>query len=140
MPVFPSEEWLSEYVDRINTSEEFAEAARDFEADLSYVFEAEPGSGLDRDVWARAEVGGGKCLWAKYDVSAEEGRTSQFVIQAPYSRWKEVIEGKLDPMEAMLDGDLAVTGHLPTLLRYVRAADELVNLAARVSSSFTDEL
>lgn len=139
MPVFPSSEWLDEYVARINASAEFEEAARTFEADISYVFEAQPELGHERDVWARAGVGGGKCLWWRYDVTPEEGSESQFVLRAPYSLWKQIILGQVDPMEAMLDGDLAVTGHLPTLLRYVRAANELVTIAATVSSSFVDD-
>ncbi|MEU2233881.1 hypothetical protein ACH4A8_39545 [Streptomyces vietnamensis] len=139
MAVFPSGEWLDDYVERINSSPEFEDAARTFEADISYVFEAEPEIGHLRDVWARAGVGGGKCLWWKYDVGPEEGRESQFVLQGPYSLWKEIILGEVDPMESMLDGDLAVTGHLPTLLRYVRAANALVNLAASGTTSFVDE-
>ncbi|HEY0701077.1 MAG TPA: SCP2 sterol-binding domain-containing protein [Micromonospora sp.] len=139
MPVFPSSEWLDAYVAGINSSAEFAEAARTFEAELSYVFEAEPECGHLRDVWCSAGVGGGKCHWWRYDVSAEEGAKAEFVLRAPYSMWKEIIQGNVDPMEAMLDGDLAVTGHLPTLLRYVRAANELVNLAASVSSDFVDD-
>jgi SCP-2 sterol transfer family len=138
MPRFPSADWLDAYVDRINSSAEFRTAARDFEATISYVFEAEPGA-LDRDVWARAVVGGGCCSWWRYDVTPEAGVESQFVLRAPYSLWKDVIGGGLDPMEAMLDGDLAVTGHLPTLLRYVRAANELVTLAAAVSTEFADQ-
>ncbi|MFE6156943.1 SCP2 sterol-binding domain-containing protein [Streptomyces sp. NPDC057889] len=139
MAVFPSSEWLDDYVARMNSSAEFEDAARTFEADISYVFEAEPDLGHARDVWARAGVGGGKCLWWNYDVSPEEGRSSQFVLQGPYSLWKQIIQGQVDPMEAMLDGDLVVTGHLPTLLKYVRAANALVDLAASGTTAFLDE-
>ncbi|MDF9817157.1 SCP2 sterol-binding domain-containing protein [Streptomyces sp. SPB162] len=140
MAVFPSGDWLDEYVARINTSPEFAEAARTFEADIAYVFEAEPELGHQADVWARAGVGGGKCLWWNYDVTPQEGRESQFILQGPYSLWKQIIQGELDPMEAMLDGELAVTGHLPTLLRYVRAANALVSIAATGTTAFADEV
>jgi putative sterol carrier protein len=139
MAVFPSSEWLDDYVARMNSSAEFEDAARTFEADISYVFEAEPDLGHASDVWARAGVGGGKCLWWNYDVSPEEGRSSQFVLQGPYSLWKQIIQGQVDPMEAMLDGDLVVTGHLPTLLKYVRAANALVDLAASGTTAFIDE-
>lgn len=136
MPVFPSAEWLDEYVEAINGSADFAEAAKTFEAELSYVFEADPDEGHYEDVWASAGVKDGYCHWWRYGVTPEEGAKAEFVLRAPYSMWKEIILGNVDPMEAMLDGDLAVTGHLPTLLRYVRAANELVNLAAAVSSNF----
>jgi hypothetical protein len=139
VPVFPSSEWLDAYVAGINSSAEFAEAARTFTAELSYVFEAEPERGHPRDVWASAGVSGGVCHWWRYDVDPDEGAKAEFVLRAPYSLWKRIILGEVDPMEAMLDGDLAVTGHLPTLLRYVRAANELVTLAASVSSEFVDD-
>jgi hypothetical protein len=138
MAVFPSAGWLAEYVQRINSSPQFADAARTFDADITYVFEAEPECGHERDVWARAVVGGGKVLWWNYDVDPEDGATSEFVLQGPYSLWKRIIIGELDPMEAMLDGDLAVTGHLPTLLRYVRAANILVTLATTETTTFAD--
>jgi len=136
MAVFPSAEWLTEYVDQINGSAKFADAAQTFEADISYVFEAEPDKGVPRDVWCRAAFSGGSCQWAEYDVDPGPAREAMFVIRAEYSRWRDVIEGRIDPIEGMLDGDLIVTGHLPTLLRHVRAADELVRLAAQVSSEF----
>ncbi|MGA8113513.1 MAG: SCP2 sterol-binding domain-containing protein [Actinocatenispora sp.] len=139
MPVFPSSEWLDAYVDAINTSADFAEAAKTFRADLSYVFEADPDYGHETDVWARAGVKDGVCEWWHYDVPPEEGAKAEFILRAPYSMWREIILGEVDPMEAMLDGDLAVTGHLPTLLRYVRAANELVTLAAAVSTNFEGE-
>ena len=139
MPVFPSSDWLDEYVRQINASDDFAEAARTFEAEISFVFEAEPEHGVPADIWCRTEFGDGTCRWAHYDVPAETAKDATFVIRAPYSRWKDVIDGKMDPIEGMLDGDLAVTGHLPTLLRYVRATDELVNLASKVASSFVDD-
>lgn len=139
MPVFPSAGWLDEYVARINSSEEFEDAARTFEADIAFVFEAEPKLGVPADIWCLASFGDGKCKSAEYDVDARQSATATFVIRAPYSRWREVIEGRLDPIEGMLDGDLVVTGHLPTLLKYVRATDELVSLAAKVSSSFVSD-
>jgi hypothetical protein len=42
MPEFPSEEWLAEYVERINASPAY-EAAATCEGDVAYVIEAEPG-------------------------------------------------------------------------------------------------
>ncbi|MFB6894217.1 SCP2 sterol-binding domain-containing protein [Kitasatospora sp. NPDC056327] len=139
MNVFPSSAWLSSYVGLINASEEFEEAAMTFQARIAFVFEAEQDAGVPADIWCSTEFGEGKCRFAAYDVGKEGAGDPTFVIRAPYSVWKSVIAGETDPIEGMLDGDLMVTGHLPTLLKYVRATDELVSLAARVSSSFVDE-
>lgn len=139
MLLFPSERWLEEYVALLNSSEEFAEAAAEFEGDLSYVFEAEPDLGVPRDIWAWADVSGGRCTAARYDVPPEEGAKAQFVVSAPYSVWKQVVTKELDPVRGLMEGCLRVKGHLPTLLRYVRAANELVYAAGEIPTHFVDE-
>ena len=55
MPTFPSEDWLKEYVNRINESSEYREAAATWEGDISYVFEAEPDKGVPQELWAYLE-------------------------------------------------------------------------------------
>ena len=59
---------------------------------------------------------------------------------APYTRWKEVIKKELDPVKGMMQGKLKLKGDLPTIVRYVKAANELVNLAQTVPTEFADEV
>ncbi len=139
MPTFPSEDWLKEYVNRINESSEYREAAATWEGDISYVFEAEPDKGVPQELWAYLDLWHGECRGAKFGVPAEEGEKAKFIIRAPYSRWKEVIKKELDPVKGMMQGKLKLKGDLPTIVRYVKAANELVNLAASVPTDFVDE-
>ena len=138
MPEFPSEEWLAAYVERINGSESYREAAATWEGDVAYVIEAEPDKGVTEDVWAWLDLWHGDCRAGKV-VPAEEGEKARFVIRAPYSRWKEVIKKELDPVKGMMQGKLKLRGDLPTIVRYVKAANELVNLAQTVPTEFPDE-
>ncbi len=138
MPQFPSEEWLKEYVTRINDSPAYKEAAASWEGDVAYVIEAEPDKGVPEDVWAWLDLWHGECREAKI-VSAEEGEKSRFVIRAPFTRWKEVIRKELDPVKGMMQGKLKLKGDLPTIVRYVKAANELVNLSQTVPTEFPDE-
>jgi putative sterol carrier protein len=138
MPVFPSEEWLEEYVRRINDSKEYREAAATWEGDICYVFEAEPDKGVPEELWAWLDLWHGECRDGKL-VSAEEGGKAKFIIRAPYSRWKEVIRKELDPVKGMMQGKLKLRGDLPTIVRHVKAANELVNLAQTVPTEFADE-
>jgi hypothetical protein len=39
----------------------------------------------------------------------------------------------------MMQGKLALQGDLATIVRYIRAADELVNLTTKVPTRFLDE-
>jgi putative sterol carrier protein len=139
VPEFPSEAWLEEYVDRINGSKEYAEAAATWEGDIAYVFEAEPDKGVPQDLWAWLDLWHGTCRSGRYAVAPEEGEKARFIIRAPYSRWKEVIKKELDPVKGMMQGKLKLKGDLPTIVRYVRAANELVNLAGTVPTEFVDE-
>lgn len=139
MSVFPSSEWMDEYVELINSSKEYEEAAATWEGDLAYVFEAEPDKGVPNDVWAWIDLWHGKCRGAKYDVGQEEGEKARFIIRAPYTRWKEVIKKELDPLKGMMQGKLKLKGDLPTIVRYVKATNVLVDLAASLSAQFVDE-
>lgn len=139
MAVFPSEAWMKEYVERINSSKEYAEAAATWEGDLAEVFEAEPDKGVPNDIWVWADLWHGTCRDHKYDIPAEEGEKAAFVIRAPYSRWKEVIKKELDPVKGMMQGKLKLKGDLPTIVKHVKAANELVNLASQVPTEFIDE-
>ncbi len=139
MAVFPSEAWLKEYVEKINGSKEYEEAAASWEGDLSYVFEREPDKGVPEDVWVWVDLWHGKCRDARFGVPAGEGEKARFIIRAPYSRWKEVLRRELDPIKGMMQGKLKLKGDLPTIVRYVKAANELVNIASTVQTEFVDE-
>jgi putative sterol carrier protein len=139
MPEFPSKEWLDAYAERINGSSEYREAAATWEGDIAYVFEAEPDKGVPDDVWSWLDLWHGECRGARYGIHEDEGTKATFIIRAPYSRWKEVIKGELDPVKGMMQGKLKLSGDLPTIVRYVKAANELVNLAGSVPTEFVAE-
>jgi putative sterol carrier protein len=138
MAEFPSEDWLNEYVLRINASPEYKEASATWEGDVAFVFEAEPDKGVPEDIWAWLDLWHGECRQGKL-VAADEGEKAKFIIRAPYSRWKEVIRKELDPVKGMMQGKLKLKGDLPTIVRYVKASNELVNLAGSVPTEFVDE-
>jgi putative sterol carrier protein len=139
VPEFPSADWFDEYVKRVNGSPEYREAAATWEGDVAYVFEPEPDKGVPEEIWAWLDLWHGTCRDHKYGLTAEEGLRSRFIIRAPYTRWKEVITKELDPIKGMMQGKLKLKGDLPTIIRYVKAANELVNLAASVPTRFVDE-
>lgn len=139
MSVFPSEEWLKEYTHAINTSADYREAAATWEGDVTFVFEADPEKGVGSDVYVWLDLWHGRCRSSRYDVGKEDGESAMFIIRAPYSRWKDVIRKDLDPIKGMMQGKLKLKGDLPTIVRYVKASNELVNIAASVPTNFVDE-
>jgi putative sterol carrier protein len=138
MPAYPSDEWLQAYKDAINQSADFRIAATDWQGDVTFVIEAEPDKGLVLDVWHWLDLARGICRDAK-TVSPDEGDRAAFVVRAPYSRWKEVILGRLEPTKAMVQGKLRLKGDLKKIDEQRRAVGVLVALAAHIPSEFVDE-
>ncbi len=137
MAVFPSDEWMAVYRDRINGSAEYREAAATWEGAVAFVFEAEPDNGVPEDLAALLDLWHGECREARMLGPGEAD--APYVIRAPYSRWKEVLRGDLDPVKGMMQGKLKLQGDLAMIVRYVRAANELVHLTMQVPTEFLDE-
>ena len=138
MPLFPTDPWFQELIRRINGSKEYAEAAAAWEGDITFHVEAEPDRGVPDDVFGYLDLWHGACRGGGV-VGPERAATSRYVIRAPYSRWKEVVLGDLDPVRGMMQGKLKVQGDLPTIVRYVNAANVLVQLTSEVETDFPDE-
>ena len=135
MALFPSADWVSLFRDLINGSEEYREAGKTWEGDIAFVFEAEPDHGVPEDLVAWLDLRNGVCHGARM-IEAGEGDRAEYEIRAPYSRWREVVLGDLDPVKGMMQGKLKVRGDLPNIVRHVRAANELVHLTTLVPTEF----
>ena len=141
MPVFPSEEWLGEFVEKINGSAEYAAAAATWEGDLVFVYEKEPDKNVPDDLYAWLDLWHGKCRDAAVLDGPDDpkAKAAKFTITAPYSRWKSVLKKELDPVKGMMQGKIKVKGDLPTIVRYVKASNVLVDLTTTVDTQFADE-
>jgi putative sterol carrier protein len=138
MAVFPSDAWLSRYGELINGSEEYREAARDWEGDIAFHLEAEPDHGIPEDLVAWLDLWHGECRGARM-ITLAEGERAAYGIRAPYSRWRAVLMGDLEPVKGMMQGKLKLRGDLAEIVRHVRAAKELVRLTTLVPTEFMGE-
>ena len=138
MATFPSPQWLDEYADAIRTSAALLEATHEWEGDITLVVDAEPEKNVPGDVWAWFHLHRGEFLGAKL-VGPDEGERARFVIRASYSVWKDVIQGRIEPVRGMTQGKLKLSGDLPVLTQHMAAVAQLVALAGRVTSGFADD-
>jgi len=138
MPEFPTQPWFDDFVAEVNGSAEYRVAAADWEGDIAFLVEAEPDKNVPADVWGYLDLWHGACRGGGV-VEREAGEGAAYVIAAPYTRWKDVVQGNLDPVRGMMQGKLKVRGDLPTIIRHVRAANELVRLTGEVDTTFPDE-
>ena len=139
MPLFASQEWFDAFVVEVNASEHYRDVALDWEGDIAFRIMAEPDRGVPEDLWGYLDLWHGACRAGRV-IGAEDGDRAAYTIAAPFSRWKDVLQGELEPIKGMMQGKLRVRGDLPTIVRYVKAANELVRLTGEVDTVFQDEI
>ncbi|MEM3874141.1 MAG: SCP2 sterol-binding domain-containing protein [Candidatus Bathyarchaeia archaeon] len=130
---FPSEEWIKAYKEELNKNEAYAEAAKDWEGD--FLFIVTPDEGLDKEMVFYVDLWHGKCRDA-YMVPSREAKTAEFIYEGPYSNWKKLIMGQLDPIQSLLMRKFKLKGNMAKIMRYTKAASELVKTASRVPTEF----
>ena len=138
MSRFPTQEWFEAFVVEINASQEYRIAASEWEGDIAFLIKAEPDKGVPADVWGWLDLQHGRCLGGGI-IDEARAADAAYAITAPYTRWKDVLQDELDPIKGMMQGKLKVRGDLPTIVRQVRAATELVRLTGMVQTEFPDE-
>jgi putative sterol carrier protein len=135
MHKFPSDEWIKGLLEQINNSEAYRRSATQWEGDFYFV--AEPGPGLPEPVFLYIDLWHGEARSAGA-VSDQNEKSPEFVIRAPVATWRRVIEKKLDPIQGLITQQLKLTGTLSKIMRFPRAAQELVNCATKVPTEFVD--
>jgi putative sterol carrier protein len=125
---FPSAEWLNDLHDRLNRDERYASVASKWEGDISLVIEAD--DRLERTVICYLDLWHGLSRSVEYVVHPDE-KTAAFVISAPFTNWLRILQGDLNPVQAMATMKLKVRGNMayilrniPTVLDFTRVAQE----------------
>lgn len=132
---FPSDEWAKEYASQLNASEAYERSAKDWEGD--FVFTVEADDTLPETAYLFIGLYHGKCTDTAI-IASEDAREAQFIIRASATNWRKVIEGKLDPIPGMMTRKLKLKGDMMKVMRYPKAAKEMVNCVSRVPTDFGD--
>ncbi|HSJ59486.1 MAG TPA: SCP2 sterol-binding domain-containing protein [Anaerolineae bacterium] len=132
MAKFPSDEWIKAMAQELNASEPYRKAAAKWEGDFYFI--AEAGPGLSEPVHLYMDLWHGECREAG-EVAAGE-KAPEFTISAPVATWRRVIEKQLDPIRGMMTGQLKLKGTMSKIMRFPKAATELVNCATKVPTEF----
>lgn len=116
----------------MNSSESYSRSAKDWEGD--FIFVVEPDEAYDETAYFHLELYHGSSPGAAM-IGGELPET-EFTINAPYSTWRKVIDGKLDPIQGMMTGKLKLQGNLMKIMRYPKAAQEIVACCANVPTEW----
>ena len=132
-----SAEWASAFKDEVNRSSTYKAAAKGWKWTVGLVVEAEPDKNFPESRGVVMDLFDGTARSIKVGSQAE-AQQCDFVITAPYSRWKQVATKELDATKGMLQGKLKLKGDLPTIVRYTKASQEMTECTTRVPVTWPD--
>ena len=140
MPVFPSREWAEAAIALLNADEESAQAGLGWEWDFGVVIEAEPGK-LQKAFVAHIEPKGGRVKGFRVlaDPDDLEEIEPAYLARAPYSVWKALLQGTLDPVEAVLRRRISIQGDVQPLIERARHKGIADRVLAKLETVFADE-
>jgi len=130
---FPSDEWIKELSRLLNASASYEKSAKDWEGD--FVFVVEPDESFDTPAYMFLSLFHGQSPDAAM-LASEDEREAPFVIRAPFGVWREVVEGKLNPIQGMMTRKLKLQGDLLKIMRYPKAATEIITCCADIETDF----
>jgi putative sterol carrier protein len=128
--VFPSAEWLKSLEEKLNSDARYGDIAKNWEGDL--VFDILPEGNLKEPLKMYLDLWHGKCRGVEYAPDPAKRGKPTFTLRSQYSNFSAILQGKLDPMTAMMTSKLKVEGSLsymmrnvPTVLDFVRCCREI---------------
>ncbi len=136
-----TDSWAQAWAHEIAASEAYRKAAASWKGtmtlELGSAF-ASAGVEAQRAVFVDLLHGGVRVARVATDDDLEQ---ADFALRAELAIWRKVLDGKLDPILGLMSGKLKLRrGSLGALTPYMKASKELVACAARVDSSFPDDL
>src|SRR5690348_5954594 len=133
-----SDQWEAQFNDEVNKSSVYKQAATRWKWTVGLVVEAEPDKNSPDAKGVVMDLFDGSARDIKVGTAAD-AQKFDFVITAPYTRWKQVATKELDATKGMLQGKLKLKGDLPTIVRYTKASQEMTECTTRVPVQWPDE-
>ncbi|MDY7081109.1 MAG: SCP2 sterol-binding domain-containing protein [Halobacteria archaeon] len=158
--VFPSEEWIAKYREKVNEDEEYAEASEgwgvDFNGDFLFTVTDMPIDELDEDKlpeelkeqldkYVDGDTGysligleDGDCTRAEL-ITDPDNYDYGFELKGPYENWKGLIRGEIDPIQGIMSGKFELNGDMQKVMQYNEGAQRLASVSSQVGGVFADE-
>lgn len=125
--LFPSASWTAAFEEAINTSDSYADAAKNWEGDVILI--VEESAGIYLDLWH------GKCRVSDF-LEDPDSKEAEFKITTTMEKWQRVMAGKLDPVQGMVTRQIKLQGNLVKIMKNVKASQELVKCSMLVDTRF----
>jgi putative sterol carrier protein len=130
---YGSAEWVKAACEEVNKSQAYKDAAKIWEGDMYFI--VEPEGGLKEKIIMYFDLWHGECRSASV-VTDESEKTPAYRFWAPLGIWRQILDKKLDPVQAMMTGKLNLKGDMSRIMRSPKAASELVNCMLKIETEF----
>lgn len=130
---YGTDEWVKALCRECNKSQAYREAAKNWEGDMYFV--NEPEGAVKEKIVMYMDLWHGECRSACL-ITDESEKSPAYRMSAPYGVWKQILEKKLDAVQAMMTGRLNVKGNMAQIMRMPRAAVELTNCTLLIDTEF----
>jgi putative sterol carrier protein len=130
---FPSDQWAQRFKDALNANINYKTKAANWEGDFLFIIT--PDNAYPHELKIYLNLWHGTCQTAQF---TNDHRQTAYTLTGPYTIWKQIIQGTLDPLRAIVRGCLSVQGDSRKIMDYAHAAQELVATAARIPTAFED--
>jgi putative sterol carrier protein len=134
---FASAGWAAALREELNASSEYRNAAAKwgvgFNGTVLLAFEPDAGLAAACNLLLRLQAG--RCEGAEFVPDATHPDAG-FVLAAPFSLWRDVLERRTLAATAILTGRLRLTGDRMTLLRHTAAHRALLHCVASLDTSW----
>ena len=132
---FGTDEWIKAACQECKKSQDYKEAAKDWEGDMYFVIE--PGDLFPEKVYLYMDLWHGECRSAHIITDPKE-KSPAYKMIATYEIWKEILDGKLDFVKAMIVGKITVEGDMAQVVKKSRASVEMTNCMRRIDTEFPE--
>ena len=137
---FGTDAWAKALCAHINASSEYRNAAAKwgsgFNGTLLLSFGADDALPQPKHLLLR--VGEGRCAGAEF-VDGIEHPEAGFALEAPFSLWRDILEGRALAVTAILAGHLKVRGDRFKLLQHVAAQRALLHCVSSLDTAFPSQ-
>lgn len=135
-PELFSDAWAQAWGEQMSASPAYRQAAARWEGAVVLVMEADVALGVPVERAVCADLWHGDCRGSG-EASAPERAQASVVIIAGARTWRDVLEGRTDPVFGLMSGALRLErGSVAALFPFTAAAKEMVAAARRVEASF----
>ncbi|MBK6485534.1 MAG: SCP2 sterol-binding domain-containing protein [Gemmatimonadetes bacterium] len=132
-----TQSWADAFRDAVNRDVPYRQAGIGWTATVALVLDDGAPVGLIGPVALEVTLDRGLCNNAR--IISPDACVATFVFRGDYDAWMEVMGGAMDPVAAVMRGQIRLTGDVATLMTHGPALTALVRCAQSVTRDVSDQ-